>query len=130
MSKQNKKPIYPNTQTAPDARPRRNDVYSPEALTNQRQTRKGAGAYLKITSIALGMVFLAQSCSIGGPKQTQQQASLIWRQSFDDSRFARPRIDVFQKANPGNQIKVVQNSVYTYEDELIDALAAGRGPDS
>jgi len=129
MSKQNKKPIYPNTQTAPDARPRRNDVYSPEALTNQRQTRKGAGAYLKIASIALGMVFLAQSCSIGGPKQPQQQASLIWWQTFDDTRIARPLIDAFQKANPGIQIKFVQKSVDTYEDELIDALAAGSGPD-
>ena len=130
MKHQNKKPIYSNTQTAPDARLRRNDVYPREVPTHQSYTRKGAGAYLKIAAVSLGVVFLAQSCSIlGGPKTSGPKAEVTWWHVFDDTRVTRSVIEGFQDANPNIQVKFVQKSIDTYEDELVDALASGSGPD-
>jgi multiple sugar transport system substrate-binding protein len=48
---------------------------------------------------------------------------------FDDSEIYKPIIDAFQKQYPNVTINYYKKNINTYEDELIDALAAGRGPD-
>jgi len=48
---------------------------------------------------------------------------------FDDKVVFQPVIDDFQKQYPYITVNYHKKDVTTYEQELIDALAAGRGPD-
>lgn len=82
----------------------------------------------KILVPLLAVVFTAASCSPGsgssGPK-----IELVWWKVFDDPGQAAVLIQQFEKANPGITIKYVEKDIETYEDELVNALAAGEGPD-
>ena len=85
---------------------------------------------IKILIILLAITFTAQSCNIlGQRKQQGEPIELVWWKPFDDPRAVQPLIEEFQKAHPNIRISYVQKNVETYEDELLDALAAGRGPD-
>jgi len=53
---------------------------------------------------------------------------LVWWSVFDDSRVFRDMITAYEEDN-NVDIEIVAKSFNTYEDELITALAAGRGPD-
>jgi ABC-type glycerol-3-phosphate transport system substrate-binding protein len=84
----------------------------------------------KLFILCLAVALTAQSCNLGGPsKAGGKEIDLTWWQPFDDQSVVQPLIDAFQKANPKTHIHYVQKNVDTYEEELIDALAAGQGPD-
>lgn len=84
----------------------------------------------KIFIILLAIVFTAQSCNIlGGPKKGGRPIELVWWKPFEDPRFVEPLVDEFQAAHPNVHIRFVQKDIETYEDELLDALASGTGPD-
>lgn len=53
----------------------------------------------------------------------------MWWKPFDDARIVEPLISEFQKAYPNVRVNYVQKNIENYEDELLDALAAGEGPD-
>ncbi len=76
----------------------------------------------------MAVMFTAASCGLGlktaGPK-----TELVWWKVFDDSAQVGVLIEQFEKANPDVTIKFVQKDIETYEDELLDALAAAEGPD-
>lgn len=84
--------------------------------------------YLKLVAILISVMFTAAACG-RGPQTTAQKADLIWWKVFSDSRDIHPLIQEFEKANPGVKVVFVEKDVETYEDELINALAAGQGPD-
>jgi multiple sugar transport system substrate-binding protein len=60
---------------------------------------------------------------------TPVQVTLEFWSVFDDSEVYKPIIDAFQKQYPNVAINYYKKSIDTYEKELVDALAAGRGPD-
>lgn len=91
-----------------------------------RKTKK----IFKLPAIFLAVLFMAQSCTLlGGPQNTGPQVELVWWKPFDDARIVAPLVEDFQKANPGITIRYVQKNIETYEDELLEALASGTGPD-
>ena len=83
---------------------------------------------IKISISLLAVMFTAAACGLV-PDQPAKLTELIWWKTFDDGRALQPVISAFQKSNPGIKITFVQKNVDTYEAELIDALAAGEGPD-
>lgn len=88
--------------------------------------------FLKLITLLLAVTFTAQACSLipGGPKRpTGPPIELTWWKPFDEPRIVQPLIEEFNKSFPNVQITYVQKSIETYEDELIDALASGLGPD-
>ena len=85
---------------------------------------------IKIVSIALAVLFTAQACGLGGGGRAGGDAiELTWWKVFDDPRTVAPLIQEFQKQNPKVRVKYVEKDIETYEDELLEALAAGEGPD-
>lgn len=48
---------------------------------------------------------------------------------FGDAEAYQEQIALFEKLNPSTKIVYERKPEDTYEQELIDALAAGRGPD-
>lgn len=85
---------------------------------------------LKLASLFLAVSFLGVACNIGGPKTgTQKRVELTWWKPFADIREIQPLIEQFQKAYPYVTINYVQKDIETYEDQLVNALAGGEGPD-
>ncbi len=56
-------------------------------------------------------------------------ATLEFWSVFDDSEIYRPLISQFQELYPYITINYYKKNISSYEQELVDALAAGRGPD-
>lgn len=83
--------------------------------------------HLKIFSTLLAVMFTAAAC--GQPEEPTLKADLVWWRVFSDARDVQPLIKEFEKANKGIKIRFVAKDIETYEQELINALAAGTGPD-
>ncbi len=85
----------------------------------------------KLAIIFLALAFTAQSCNIlgGGPRGGKERVELTWWKPFDDPRYAQPLLEEFHQKTPNIRVTYVQKNIETYEDELVDALAAGSGPD-
>ncbi len=80
--------------------------------------------------LLLAIIFTAQSCNIlGGGRQRGPQIELKWWKPFDELAVVQPLIAEFQKKFPNIRITYVKKNIETYEDELLDALASGSGPD-
>lgn len=85
---------------------------------------------LRILLIFLAVLFLAQGCSLTGSSKKQgPPVELVWWKPFDDPRYIQPLIEAFQKDYPNVRITFVQKDIETYEDDLVEALASGSGPD-
>src|SRR3989344_3373611 len=82
---------------------------------------------LKIPITLLAVMFTAAAC--GAPQKPTQKIELVWWSVFADADSVRVLIKEFEPANPGVSIKFVKKNIETYEDELVNALAAGTGPD-
>ena len=82
----------------------------------------------KILILLLAFAFTAQSCGLA-PSNRGKKIDLTWWKPFDTKEMVQPLVETFQKANPNVRINYVQKNIETYEDELVDALAAGQGPD-
>ena len=85
-------------------------------------------SFAKLSTLLLAVVFTAQACGFGGGNQPEP-VDLIWWKPFDGPEAIQPLMEEFQKAYPHIRVTYVEKDVETYEDELIDALAAGKGPD-
>ena len=83
---------------------------------------------VKIFVIVLAILFTAQACNFGGGERAEN-IDLVWWKVFDDSRLVTPLIREFQKQFPFVRVTYVEKDIETYEDELLNALAAGSGPD-
>ncbi len=94
-------------------------------LKNQNQN------FLKLSLLVLAVLFTAVSCNLpgvggGGGKP---RVELTWWKTFDTEEQVRPLVEEFQKSFPNIHIKFVPKNIETYEDELVNALASGSGPD-
>ena len=86
---------------------------------------------MKIITLSLAVMLTAASCNFGfgsGPK-AEQEIQLTWWKPFDEPRQVEPLIEEFQKAYPKVRVNYVKKDIDTYEEELINALASGTGPD-
>ena len=83
---------------------------------------------VKIISISLAAMLMAAACGLT-PDRGGKAIELTWWKTFDDPRQVGPLIEEFQKTNKNVKISFVQKNIETYEDELINALASGQGPD-
>lgn len=65
----------------------------------------------------------------GGGAQTQSRVVLKVWDPFEDSQNLQPIISEYQQKHPNVQIIYTKKDITTYATDLIDALAAGTGPD-
>lgn len=86
--------------------------------------------FFKILLMVLAVMFMAQGCNLFGTRSPKQETiELVWWKPFEDARFIQPLVDEFQKIHPNVRVVYTRKNIETYEDELVDALAEGRGPD-
>ncbi|MEK7452704.1 MAG: extracellular solute-binding protein [Patescibacteria group bacterium] len=82
-------------------------------------------------AFTLIFIFLIYLGVIPGLKIGAEQKSValdVWG-VFDDSDAMLPLIQTFQLNNPGVTINYRKKSIQNYEEELVRAFAAGKGPD-
>lgn len=84
------------------------------------------GAVLAI--ITIGLVSLVLT---GGPtgKNNEEQVELVWWKTFQDQSDIGPLIEAYGLYRPNVTIKYVKKNIVDYEQELINAIAAGNSPD-
>lgn len=61
--------------------------------------------------------------------QDQQQITITMWHLFDSEEAFQPIIKAYQQKNPNVKINFVQKDYSEYEDDVLDALAEGVGPD-
>jgi len=90
----------------------------------QIKTNISKKSKLVIALVALAMV--AVSC--GGSPPQQKVTLKIWK-PFVDSENMSVIIQEYRKVNPNVTIEYTKKNIETYEQDLLNALAAGSGPD-
>ncbi len=92
---------------------------------NQKIIISAVGAIV----LFLLLVFLGIIPGLRPATKTNIKANLEFWGVYDSKNAYQTIIDQFQNLHPGIQIKYAQFDPSTYEKELINALAAGKGPD-
>jgi multiple sugar transport system substrate-binding protein len=83
----------------------------------------------KILPLFLILIFLSVSGFGCRDPHEKEEITLTFWNLWDDSGQWRELIEAYEIANPNIKIKYYKKNVLEYEEELIDALAAGKGPD-
>lgn len=79
--------------------------------------------------LLFGLVaFLAAGCGSGNSNKTQPITIKVWG-TFETAENMSFITDAFQAKYPGVTVQYTQKNVDTYENDLLNALAAGTGPD-
>ncbi len=82
----------------------------------------------KIFSILAGISLLSSGCGTGS-KATQQSVTLnVWK-TFEDSENMQEILSDYQTLHPNVQIVYTKKNIENYQDDLLNALASGSGPD-
>jgi ABC-type glycerol-3-phosphate transport system substrate-binding protein len=81
-------------------------------------------------SAILLTVFLAAGCGGGGGQTVNNQRVVlnVWK-TFEDSETMRPLLEAFNQKYPNIEVVYTKKNVDNYEQDLLNALAAGTGPD-
>lgn len=83
---------------------------------------------LAMPALILGLAAILPGCG-GSQPNTRQEATLeVWG-VFTDSDVFSPLIEDFNKVYPNVKIDYYMKSIQTYEYDLLEAMAAGSGPD-
>lgn len=82
---------------------------------------------LKPFAIVISLALLAAGCGGGGSASAPAQL-VVWK-VFEDTAHFQPLLQEFQKKYPNVRVTFVQKDVVGYEEELLNALASGKGPD-
>ena len=76
-----------------------------------------------------GISLLAAGCFGGGGKPAGKPVTLkIWK-PFINSDAMQPILDAYQKDHPNITFEYTKKDIASYESDLLNALAAGNGPD-
>lgn len=78
-------------------------------------------------AVLMGIVFMAAGCGGGDP--ARQKVTLKIEKPFVDTDKMQPIITAFQQRYPNVTIEYTKKNIENYEADLLDALAANRGPD-
>lgn len=76
-------------------------------------------------TIILSLSFIGAGCK----KEETLQGNLLFWGVFDDSDAFEPLIKDFKTLHPKVNVEYRKKTIDTYEDDLVNALAEGRGPD-
>ncbi len=82
----------------------------------------------KIISSVLVLSLLALGCGGGGGAPKKEIVLRFWK-TFEDSENMEPLIQAYQQKNRNVRIEYTKKNIDNYEEDLINALAAGNGPD-
>lgn len=83
----------------------------------------------KILSLTLLITFLAAGCFGGSKGPAAPQVTLkIWKPFVDSEKFSTI-IQAYRDKRPNVQIEYTERNINTYQDDLLNALASGQGPD-
>lgn len=82
---------------------------------------------IKKISVVCVISLLAVGC--GGDPQKKREATLIVWAPFAMAENLKPVTQAFEKANKGVRVQVVDKEVTDYQREIVEALAASKGPD-
>ncbi len=84
--------------------------------------------FKKIIGVCLAIVFLSAGC--GGPAKppTKPVTLNVWG-VFDDTQSVQPLIDAYRKVRQNVTVVYTKKDINTYRSDLLNALAAGNGPD-
>lgn len=83
---------------------------------------------IKIITTFLALVFLAVSCGGGGTAPRQQVELTVWK-TFEDSQNLRELFEAYRQIRPEVSIVYTKKNIENYEEDLLEALASGTGPD-
>ncbi len=75
------------------------------------------------------VAFLSFSCGGGGGGGGGQRVTLTVWKTFEDSANLQPIFEAYRKIRPSVEIVYTKKNVETYEQDLLNALASGTGPD-
>ncbi len=86
------------------------------------------GGVIVLLLILAGVLFFSSS---SGPKKVNNngQVNLVWWKTFEDSSNVQDFITDYQAVHKNVTITFVKKDPSTFEQELINAIAAGTGPD-
>jgi multiple sugar transport system substrate-binding protein len=82
----------------------------------------------KAIFLLAGVIFLSAGCGGGSTTQSGPTTLNVWM-PFEDSENMQPLISDYLKNHPGLNIVYTKKSINTYENDLLNALASGTGPD-
>jgi ABC-type glycerol-3-phosphate transport system substrate-binding protein len=81
-----------------------------------------------IVFAVLGILVFSGAIPIGGKNSAGGQGTVVLWGTVPATTIAKP-LDEFNKANTSFVVKYVQKSADTFDQDLLEALAAGTGPD-
>ncbi len=84
--------------------------------------------YKKIFAAIIGLSLLSAGCG-GGQQAAPKQVVLNFWKPFEDSSNMEPLLSAYQQKHPNVRIVYTKKNVENYEQDLLNALAAGTGPD-
>lgn len=83
----------------------------------------------KLIVIIISLAFLSVSCGGGGTTGPTGPVVLTFWKTFEDSEHMQALFEAYRQKNPNAQIVYSKKNIENYEKDLLNALAAGTGPD-
>ncbi|OGE82388.1 MAG: hypothetical protein A3B10_02835 [Candidatus Doudnabacteria bacterium RIFCSPLOWO2_01_FULL_44_21] len=84
------------------------------------------GGILVLLLIVAGALFFSGG---SGPRPLSDKVTLTWWKTFEENENVQDLISDYQSSHKNIQITFVKKDITTYEQELVNAIAAGTGPD-
>lgn len=81
----------------------------------------------RLLALVLVLAFTAAGC--GTPKKKSKPVVIKFWKTFEDTDNIQPLIDAYRKKHSNVSIQYTKKNIETYEQDLLDALASGNGPD-
>lgn len=91
------------------------------------QNKKATFKKITLVLAAVSLVLLSAGCGGGNTKQ-EKVTIKIWK-PFVDSDKMGVIIQAYRKVNPNVTVEYTKKNIDNYEKDLLNALAAGNGPD-
>jgi len=85
--------------------------------------------FVKVIGTLLSISLLAAGCGGGGSSTAQKQVVLNFWKPFEDTENLQPLIDAYQQKYSNVRIVYTKKNVENYQQDLLNALASGTGPD-
>lgn len=87
------------------------------------------GGVLVLLLILAGVLFFTTGSKKPPTSNNGGKIELVWWKTFEDSESVQELINDYQTANKNVTITFVKKDTSTYEQDLVNAIAAGTGPD-
>ncbi len=84
---------------------------------------------LKLIAATMAIATLSLGCGGGSGSVANKEVTLHYWRPFGDSQEMFTLIDEYQALHPNVRIEYSKKNIDTYEDDLLNALASGTGPD-